>query len=295
MAYNKIIISICLIILNIGFASAATLNAGQGQTYATIQSAIDAAQTGDIISVAEGTYSENLVVKTNGISIIGKNKEKTIIDGKKTGSVIKIDQANNVKVSGFTVQNSGGSGQSDGGISLYRANNNFIANIILVNNVMGISIYEGSSNNIVSGNDIKSNGKYGIFIFSSGDNKIYNNNIQNNKIGIYCDSARTNSFYSNNLIDNNDQAYDNSGLNSWDDGKSGNYWNPNKGILGGKSAKDNYPLSRAVTIKYEEVPAPAEQKTKETTPGETGKSSPGFAGFAVLVSLIVTGILSKKK
>ncbi|MFZ3058998.1 MAG: NosD domain-containing protein [Candidatus Methanoperedens sp.] len=295
MAYNKIIIGICLIILNIGFASAATLNVGQGQTYATIQSAIDAAQTGDIISVAEGTYSENLVVKTNGISIIGKNKEKTIIDGKKTGSVIKIDQANNIKVSGFTVQNSGGSGQSDAGISLYRANNNFIANVNLVNNVMGISIYEGSSNNIISGNDIKSSGKYGIFIVSSSDNKIYNNNIQNNKIGIYCDSARSNHIYSNNLIDNNDQAYDNSGLNSWDDGKSGNYWSVNKGILGGKNTKDNYPLSRAVTIKYEDVPAPTDQKAKGAAPEETGKPSPGFAGFAVLVSLIVIGILSKKK
>ena len=229
-------------------ASAATLNVGQGQAYNTIQSAIDAAKTGDIISVAEGTYSENLIVKTNGISIIGKNKEKTIIDGKKTGSVIKIEQANNVKVSGFTIQNSGGSGQSDAGISLYGANNNFIANVILVTNVVGISIYSGSNNNVISGNDLKSSGKYGILIFSSSDNKIYNNNIQNNKIGIYCDSARTNHIYSNNLIDNNDQAYDNSGLNSWDDGKSGNYWSVNKGILGGKNAKDNFPLSKPVTI-----------------------------------------------
>ena len=290
----KIIIGICLIIFSIGFASAATLNVGQGQTYATIQSAINAAKTGDIISVAEGTYSENLVVKMNGISIIGNNKEKTIIDGKKTGSVIKIDGANNVKVSGFTVQSSGGSGQSDGGISLFSANNNIIANMLIVNNIMGGTIYSGSNNNIVSGNDIKSSGKYGIFIFSSNDNKIYNNNIQSNKIGIYCDSAHTNHIYSNNLIDNNDQAYDNSGLNSWDDGKSGNYWSPNKGILGGK-AKDNYPLSSAVTIKYEDISAPAEQNTQGTAPGGNGKPSPGFAGFAVLVSLIAIGILSKKK
>ncbi len=293
MAYNKIIIGICLIILNIGLASAATLNVGQGQAYATIQSAIDATKTGDIISVAEGTYYENLVVKTSGISIIGMNKEKTIIDGKKTGSTVKIE-ADNVKVSEFTVRNSGGSGQSDGGISLYSANNNIIANMIIVNNIMGITIYSGSSNNIVSGNDIKSS-KYGIFIFSSSDNKIYNNNIQINKIGIYCDSARTNHIYSNNLIDNNDQAYDNSGLNSWDDGKSGNYWNVNKGILGGKNAKDNYPLASAVSIKEEAIPVATEQTAKETASGQTGKPSPGFAGFAVLVSLIVIGILSKKK
>lgn len=132
MVSNKIVISICVILLNLGFAGAATLNVGQGQTYTTIQSAIDAANAGDVVTVAEGTYFENPVVKMNDISIIGTNKEKTIIDGKKTGSGIKVDGANNVKISGFTVQNSGGSGQDDAGISLYRANNNFIANTIIL-------------------------------------------------------------------------------------------------------------------------------------------------------------------
>ncbi len=287
MVSNKILISICVILLSIEFASAATLNVGQGQTYTTIQSAIDAANTGDVISVVEGTYSENLVVKKNGISIIGSNKEKIIIDGKKTGSGIRIDGANNVKISGFTVQNSGGSGKEDGGITLYSANNNFIANVILVTNVVGISIYSDSNNNVVSGNDIKSSGRYGISIFKSNDNKIYNNNIQNNKIGIYADSARTNSIYSNNFIDNSDQAYDNSGMNSWDDGKSGNYWSK-YAILGGANAKDNYQLSRPVTIKEEEVPAPAEQKKAE---GETGKPSPGFTGMAVLGLLVMVWVL----
>lgn len=287
----KIVLSICMIILNTGFASAATLNVGQGQTYTTIKSAIEAASTGDVISVDEGLYSENLVVKKNGISIIGKNKEKTIIDGKKTGSVIKIDAANNVKISGFTIQNSGGSGQDDAGISLYRANNNLVSNVIAVNNIMGISIYSGSNNNIISGSDIKSSSKYGIFIFSSNDNKIYNNNIQNNKVGVYTDSSRTNHIYSNNFIENNDQAFDNSGQNSWDDGKSGNYWSPDKAILGGKNAKDNYPLTSAVSIKEEATPVSSEQKTQ----GETGKPSPGFGGIAVLISLIAIWIWGMKR
>lgn len=284
MVSSKILISICVILLNIGAASAATLNVGQGQTYTTIQSAINAAKTGDVISVSEGTYLENLVVKTNGISIIGQNKEKTIIDGKKTGSVIRIE-ANNVKVSGFTVQNSGGSGQSDGGVSLYRANNNEMANLILVNNVVAISIYQDSNSNIVSGNDIRQNSKYGVFVFASNDNKIFNNNIQGNGIGFYGDTARTNRIYSNNFIDNTNQAYDNSGMNSWDDGKSGNYWSKYT-ILGGANAKDNYPLSKPVTIKEEAISVPTGQKT-----AETGKSTPGFTGIAVLFSFIGIGIL----
>ncbi len=300
MVSKKILIGICAILLNIGFASAATLNVGQGQAYTTIQSAINAANQGDVIAVSEGTYLENIVIKTNGITVIGKDKEKTIVDGKKTGSVIKIDQANNVKISGLTIQNSGGSGKEDGGVSIYSANNNIVVNSIFTNNVVGISIYQVSNNNIISGNDIRSSGKYGIFIYTSTDNKIYNNNIQGNKIGIYSDSGRNNQIYSNNFIDNNDQAFDNSGLNSWDNGKSGNYWYRKDGgsnvILGGKNAKDNYPLTGAVTAKYEEGPATTEPQQSQATQAETGKSTPGFTGITVFVLLMaIVALMNKRK
>ncbi len=289
MTHSKIFLSIFVILLSSGFASAATLNVGQGQTYTTIQSAIDTANTGDVISVNEGTYYENIIIKKNGISIIGKNNEKTIIDGQKTGSVIKIDQASNVIIRGFTIQNSGGSGKEDAAITFYSANNDMATNVILVNNIVGISIYKESRNNIVLGNDIRSSSNYGILIFSSIDNSINNNNIQNNKFGMYLDSARTNRIYSNNFIDNKDQAYDNSGLNSWDDGKSGNYWSNFKDsgaytISGGVNARDNYPLSNAVVIKSETAPATTGERKSDVQ--GAGKSTPGFTGVVVLVLFI---------
>ncbi len=297
MLSKKTLLIVLLIIFNLGIASAATINVGKGQAHTTIQSAIDAANTGDVISVGEGTYSENLVIKGNGISILGANKEKTIIDGKKIGSVIRIDQASNVKISGFTIQNSGGSGKEDAGITIYSAQNNMVMNTIFQNNIAGISIYSGSNNNIVSGNDIKSSDNYGIFLFSSGENSIYNNNIQGSKFGIYADSARKNRIYSNNFIDNKNQAYDNSGQNSWDDGKSGNYWSDFKGsgayaVPGGAKAADNYPLQRAITIKSEAIPTPVEQKTPQ---GETGKSSPGFSGIGFMVLLFSIAVFRNRK
>lgn len=70
----------------------------------------------------------------------------------------------------------------------------------------------------------------------------------------------------------------------------------NKGILGGKNTKDNFPLSKVVTIKEVVIPTPAEQKTQEeTAQGEPGKSTPGFTGITVLVSLIVIGLLKVKR
>ena len=294
MISNKVLLSLFLILLGTSASGATTINVGPGQTYSIIQSAIDAANADDMISVSEGTYYENLVVKKDGIFIIGKNKEKTIIDGQQTGSVIRLE-ANNVTVSGFTLLNNGGSGKEDAGITIYSADNNMVANSIIMNNNIGVAIYSTSNNNVITGNYIKSNYRNGIFVFNSIENKIYNNNIQNNKIGIYADSARTNRIYSNNFIDNTDQqAYDNSGLNSWDDGSSGNFWNTHKAggaytISGVPKAKDNYPLSSAVTIKYETVPT--DQKQKD----EASKSSPGFSGLSVAAMLIVIGILVNKK
>ena len=300
MTSKKIFLCILAILLSIEFASAATLNVGAGQTYTAIQPAIDAATAGDMISVSEGIYVENLVIRTNGISVIGKNKEKTIIDGKKTGSVIRIDSADNVIISGFTINNSGGSGKEDAGVTLYSAKNSMVVNNIIQNNMAGISIYQSGNSNVIAGNDISSNAKNGIYVYSSQDNKIYDNNIRSNQFGIYADSTNTNSIYSNNLIDNKNQAYDNSGKNSWDDGKSGNYWSTYSGsgaftILGGANARDNYPLSKPAIIKDVPVPTPSEPKVQTTgqlmAQGDAAKSTPGFTWVAVLVSLVTVAAL----
>ena len=57
--------------------------------YSTIQSAINAADTNDVIFVFQGTYYENLLIDKS-ISILGEKKETTIINGRNTVDVIKI-------------------------------------------------------------------------------------------------------------------------------------------------------------------------------------------------------------
>ncbi|MEQ9325221.1 MAG: hypothetical protein RIF41_39005, partial [Polyangiaceae bacterium] len=59
------LIPICLLLLTT-LALSADLNVGSGQTYATVQEAVDAAQPGDAILVHDGSYTEDVDITSSG-------------------------------------------------------------------------------------------------------------------------------------------------------------------------------------------------------------------------------------
>jgi len=63
-------------------AAAATLNVGPGETYATIQAAINAANPSDTINVAAGTYPENVVIPgdKDNLQLLGAGSSETSIN-----------------------------------------------------------------------------------------------------------------------------------------------------------------------------------------------------------------------
>lgn len=77
----------------------------QTADFSSIQAAIDAAKIGDTVYVRSGNYSEHVVVN-KCVKLLGENKSSTLIDGNFTGDVVTV-AANNVEISGFTIQNSG--------------------------------------------------------------------------------------------------------------------------------------------------------------------------------------------
>ena len=70
--------------------------------YTTIQEAINNATNGDTIFVYNNTYNENIDTKLKKISLIGEERDITIIKGQTTAPVVKIGSSD-VTIAGFTV------------------------------------------------------------------------------------------------------------------------------------------------------------------------------------------------
>jgi parallel beta-helix repeat protein len=177
-------------------------NINTGLGYATIQEAIDASETlnGHTIFVETGTYYENVVVNKDNLAIIGENTEKTVIDGKKIGSVIFVTSMN-ATVSGFTIQNSSGIWPNSG-ILLWYSADSVLSNNIVTNNMGGGIHLEGSSWNTLSNNMVTNNDYHGIRLFSSSNNKLDDNNVANNEgHGILLRYSSSN-ILSNNIVMN---------------------------------------------------------------------------------------------
>jgi parallel beta-helix repeat protein len=154
------------------------------EQHPTIQEAINQAYPGDTIFVYNGTYYENIVINKS-ISLVGQDRDSTIIDGQEAGPVVSIT-ANNVTINGFTLQN------STHGPPPYNS---------------GILIDQSSDNNI-SRNNIEDN-DHGIYLLSSNDNVICNNDVTFNTYhGIHLDNSRGSVVSSNNvLLNHNDGIY----------------------------------------------------------------------------------------
>ncbi|MFC4405375.1 hypothetical protein [Haloarchaeobius iranensis] len=82
---------------------------GDGFDYGTIQAAVDAASAGDVVGVADGSYSESVTVGTEGLTLTSARGAMPTIEGPGTGSSATVTvTADGVTVDGFEVTNPGG-------------------------------------------------------------------------------------------------------------------------------------------------------------------------------------------
>jgi parallel beta-helix repeat protein len=191
--------------------TAATLNVPG--SYATIQEAINNANAGDTVLVADGTYLENINFLGKAITVRSENgAATTIIDGNALSSVVTFysgEGADSV-LDGFSVTNgtsgiyfsnssspmvkncniSNNSGTSGGGIACWNSSAPTISNCTISNNDArdGAGIWSKFASPVITNCNINNNtSSYngaGIYVFFSPNTTITGCNISNNNAGM---------------------------------------------------------------------------------------------------------------
>jgi Right handed beta helix region/Phospholipase_D-nuclease N-terminal len=111
------------------------------QDYPTIQSAVDAADPGDLVLIDRGVYLEEVEVTTPGLTIRGVDRNDVIIDGEmQRANGVKVFFADGVAVENLTVQNATGNGVFWTGVRGFRGSYLTALN----NNDYGIYAFDSS-------------------------------------------------------------------------------------------------------------------------------------------------------
>ncbi len=143
-----------------------------GCDFTTIQSAIDAATGGDTIGVSAGTYSENITVNKT-LTIIGAGMETTIIQASNANAHACTISANDVTISGFTIN--GATGTNYAAIYLSSVTGAVLNNLIISNNYRGVYFYSSSSNQILN-SILTQNYEFAINMYQSSTNNTISGN-----------------------------------------------------------------------------------------------------------------------
>ncbi|MHC1754223.1 MAG: PGF-pre-PGF domain-containing protein [Methanosarcina sp.] len=187
-----------ILISGSGIVTAAEISVQPGDS---IQTAVNNATSGDEIIIKPGTYTENIVIKTDGLVVRSESgdPENTIIKARSSGAHALSVQADNVRISGFKIT---GTKTSYTGIQLSGCNNCIIENNKLLNNGYGIYLLS-SRGSTVSNNIITNNGDYGIVLASSTGSTLSGNTVSNNNgRGVHLGTSDDNILSGNNIASN---------------------------------------------------------------------------------------------
>jgi len=202
-------------------ACAATINVPAGQP--TIQAGINAANTGDTVLVAPGTYYENINFNGKAITVTSSaGAASTIIDGGKLAPVVTLGTSDpsisgsQSTLTGFTAQNgvpAAGATDTGGGIVVV-GHANLQNDTVTANASCGIDItagvYATINENHIYGNTQNPTGTAcrasgaGIYISGPGIVLIDSSTIETNQgSGIYMDTAAGSATFADDIIRNN--------------------------------------------------------------------------------------------
>jgi parallel beta-helix repeat protein len=166
----------------------------------TIQEAIGAASSGDIILVYNGTYYGSVAV--GSFTLMGQSRAGTFIDGNGTAGPV-VSLSTRATVSGFTIRNGDyGIEASSNSVLLTYTGNVIDNNNVVDNRYGGIHLHSVGGNDIAN-NLIANNSLFGVHLDTAGNNTVINNTVVGNGQGIdFYGFCNDNILRSNNLTDN---------------------------------------------------------------------------------------------
>lgn len=190
------------------------------QTGESIQSALNKAESGDVIEVHSGVYREGLNITKQ---VVLEGMDMPLLDSGAIGNAINI-KADGAVVSGFDIRSTRRTGIAvlsnnnvieknnisycTDGIRLDSADNCTISKNVISNNTNGISL-ANADDNVVIGNYIKDNNigeskDCGIFLLRSSNNRISQNTLMQNGDSSLSLRSSSNNTISHNNISKND-------------------------------------------------------------------------------------------
>lgn len=163
--------------------------------YESIQDAVNAANSGDIILVKAGIYNVEWISIDKSISLVGENQKTLVYYHSGQGFIVTVD---NVRITGFTLTNF--EAQQGYAVSLTSVTDCVIENNVIKDNIVGIYVYGYSSGNTITGNFLEGNER-SIELINAQDNTISENNITSASIsGISLDSSSGNTVTKNRIL-----------------------------------------------------------------------------------------------
>jgi len=169
--------------------------------YPTIQEAVNASSPGDTIVVGDGSYTENIAVTRDHLTIKSQNGAgSTIVAAANSSACVFAVNADYVSITGFTV--TGAAGEFQAGIYLRESRYCNISNNIALNSYDGISLAY-SYNNTLTNNTAKWNTFDGILVALSGNNTLTGNTAnENDYLGIRLYFSPPNTLRNNSMNNN---------------------------------------------------------------------------------------------
>ena len=148
--------------------------------YPTIQSAVDAANSGDTIFVRKGRYFENIVI-AKSLALRGEERKTTIIDGRGSGDVIHIT-AGQVIVIGITATNGAIGIEIGSGSPIQQVT---LKNIVATQNShFGIRSRNTGGYHLIEDSTFSNNGNFGVDVHQFSRSVIRNCEFFHNGIGL---------------------------------------------------------------------------------------------------------------